>query len=237
MIIAERKPIDEIYNMITGYKKILIVGCGTCVTVCFAGGEKEVSTLASLLKLKSKMENVHLEIGEVTITRQCENEWVASLEKQIEKYDAVLSLGCGIGVQYIADRYRSITVLPGLNTNFLGGPEEQGIWSEKCAACGNCILDKTGGICPIARCSKNLLNGPCGGTTSEGKCEVNSETDCAWYLIHKKLKELGKLDMMKEIQPPKDWSTSAHGGPRKIIREDLTEAQEQSEDAKAEVVK
>lgn len=221
MIIAERKPITEIYNMIAGYKKILVVGCGTCVTVCLAGGEKEVKILASLLRLKSKMEGVKMEIGEETITRQCENEWVASLEKQIEKYDAVISMACGIGVQYMANRYQSIPVFPGLNTTFMGAPEEQGVWVEYCRACGSCRLHLTGGICPVARCSKSLLNGPCGGTTSDGKCEVDKDIDCAWYLIYNRLKERGDEKIFEEIQPPNDWRPAGHKGPRKIVREDL----------------
>ena len=142
------------------------------------------------------------------------------LKDAIEGVDMVLSLGCGIGVQALAERFPKSIVVPGLNTSFLGLPTEQGVWAERCAACGDCILGLTGGICPIARCSKSLLNGPCGGS-SKGKCEINDQTDCAWQLIYDRLAGQGRLDLLMEIRPPKNWKTSRDGGPRKIVREDL----------------
>ena len=110
--------------------------------------------------------------------------------------------------------------LPGLNTSFLGQPTEQGIWDERCQACGTCILDNTAGICPIARCSKSLFNGPCGGSQN-GKCEIDPDVECAWQLIYERLKVLAKLELLMEIQPARDWSTSRDGGPRRIVKEDL----------------
>ena len=206
--------------MIAGHRKVLIVGCGTCVTVCFAGGEKEVGILASALRMKSKLDNEEITIDEATVQRQCEWEYLDAIGEEIEAHDLVLSLACGIGVQAIAERFPNARVVPGLNTSFLGLPEEQGVWAERCAACGNCILDKTAGICPIARCAKSLLNGPCGGSQG-GKCEVDPQTDCAWQLIYDRLKARGELELLEEIIPPRDWSTNRDGGPRTIIREDL----------------
>ena len=221
MIIAERKPIDEIIGMLSDHKNILVLGCGTCVTVCSAGGEKEVGVLASELRIKSKIDNLEQGFDEDTIERQCENEFVETLKNKVNKYDAILSMGCGVGVQTIAGMFPDAVVLPALNTTFMGMPESQGNWAEYCRGCGDCVLHLTAGICPIARCSKNILNGPCGGTTSDGKCEVNKDIDCAWYLIYQRLKDQGKLDLMKEIRPPKDWRPAGYGGPRRVIREDL----------------
>jgi ferredoxin len=220
MIVAEQKPLAEIKAMLAPYERVLIVGCGTCVTVCFAGGEKEVGILASALRMATKIDGHPKLVDEATVQRQCEWEYLDTLKDRIGEYDVILSLGCGIGVQALVERFPQARVLPGLNTSFLGLPVEQGLWSERCAACGDCILDKTGGICPIARCAKQLLNGPCGGSQN-GKCEVNPDLDCAWQLIYDRLKALGQLDLLLEITPPKDWSTSRDGGPRKIIREDL----------------
>jgi len=220
MITAERKPLAEIKEAIAPYGKILIVGCGTCVTVCFAGGEKEVGILATELRMARQLDGQPVEIVERTVQRQCEWEYIDPLRDDIESADVVLSLACGIGVQAIAERYPSTRVLPGVNTTFLGLPEEPGVWAERCAACGDCILGKTGGICPIARCAKSLLNGPCGGSQN-GVCEIDPEVPCAWQLIYDRLKALGQLDLLLEIIPAKDWSTSRDGGPRKIIREDL----------------
>ncbi len=220
MIVAEQKSLAEIKQLVGDAKKVLVVGCGTCVTVCFAGGEKEAGILGSLLRMSSKMDGNAKEVSEVTVQRQCEWEYLDAIKEKVEEVDVVLSIGCGVGVQALAERYPNAVIVPGLNTSFMGLPTEQGVWSERCAACGNCLLGLTGGICPIARCSKQLLNGPCGGS-SQGKCEISKETDCAWQLIYDKLKAQNRLHLIMEITPPKDWRTSRDGGPRKIVREDL----------------
>lgn len=220
MIVGERKPIQSILKMVKEYGKVLVVGCGTCVTVCLAGGEKEVGIVSSALRLASLRNGGSLEVIEATPVRQCEKELVLELAPQVAEVEAVLSLGCGAGVQTIAQVFPAVPVYPGIDTRFIGIPEEQGVWTEKCLACGECILDKTGGICPIARCSKSLLNGPCGGSQG-GHCEIDSTIDCAWQLIYDRLKTLGKLDLLDEVLPPKDWSRSRDGGPRKLVRGDL----------------
>ncbi|HIC91655.1 MAG TPA: hypothetical protein EYP21_06280 [Syntrophaceae bacterium] len=220
MIVAERKPMEEILNMIAVFKKILILGCNTCVVVCSAGGPKEVEILASIIRMARKKKGEPIEIGEMTIERQCEPEFLESLEGIVDKYDAILSMACGVGVNFLADIFSSTIALPALNTSFMGVTEKQGVWSERCAGCGNCVLDKTGGLCPIARCSKSLFNGPCGGSVN-GRCEVSPDIDCVWQLIYDRLRKLNQLDKLEEILPIKDWSTAGHGGPRKMVREDL----------------
>jgi hypothetical protein len=162
----------------------------------------------------------------VTVQRQCEWEYLDEIAAQIGDADVVLSLGCGVGVQAIAEHFPDAWVVPGLNTCFMGLPTEQGVWAERCVACGDCILGITGGICPIARCSKSLLNGPCGGSEG-GRCEVSPDTPCAWQLIYDRLNSLGKLDVLLEIQPPKNWRTAHDGGPRRIVREDLRLVEEE----------
>ena len=204
MIVAERKPVAEIKQALEGYKKILIVGCGTCVAVCMAGGEREVSILKSLLTMSFRMEGKEVEIGEVTVERQCDKEFLQPLEEKIKDYQVVVSLACGIGVQFIAEMYDDKVVIPGVNTRFLGSNEGEGVWRERCRACGECVLAETGGICPVTMCPKGLLNGPCGGT-NDGKCEVDREKDCAWTLIYQKLEKLGKLDTIRTIFPPKNY--------------------------------
>jgi ferredoxin len=220
MIVAERKPIEEIIAFVKNCKKILIVGCNECVTVCYAGGKKEVGILASALKMAFTKEGKDLEITEVTLERQCDHEYLEEIRNIIEDYDAVISLACGVGVQFMAEKYLRTPIFPGVNTCFMGVTEERGVWSERCQACGQCILGQTAGICPISRCAKRLLNGPCGGSTN-GKCEINKEVDCAWQLIIDRLKELGRLDDYDVLIPIKDWSSERAGGPRKVIREDL----------------
>lgn len=226
MIIAEQKPFEEVKSLVGEAQKILVVGCGTCVTVCFAGGAREAAILASSLRMASKLDGDPKDVTDVTVQRQCEWEYLDTIAEQVNEADLVLSLGCGIGVQAIAEHFPKAWVVPGLNTSFLGLPVEQGVWVERCAACGDCILGLTAGICPIARCSKSLLNGPCGGS-QDGHCEVNEDIPCAWQLIYDRLESLDKLDMLFEIRPPKNWRTSRDGGPRKIVRPDLRLCEEE----------
>jgi ferredoxin len=220
MIVAEQKKLEEIKTLVGDAQTVLVVGCGTCVTVCFAGGTREAAIISASLRMTSKLDGNEKTVSDVTVQRQCEWEYLDEIAEQVAAADVVLSLGCGIGVQAIAEHFPDKWVIPGLNTSFLGLPTEQGIWAERCAACGDCLLGLTGGICPIARCSKSLLNGPCGGS-EDGHCEINPDIPCGWQLIYDRLSSLGKLDLLLELQPPKNWKTSRDGGPRKIVREDL----------------
>ncbi len=219
MIVAERKSIPELKEMLKDHKKVLVLGCGTCVTVCLAGGEREVSIIASALRIASRISGTSLEVEELTIERQCDNIFIEQAAEAIERNDVVLSLACGAGVQAIAERFSKKPVYAGLNTSFIGVLEERGIWSEKCAACGACVLHEYGGICPITRCAKRMLNGPCGGSR-EGRCEIRPDRQCAWQLIYQRLKDIGELYRLRQIKPAKDWSSSLSGGSRLIIRED-----------------
>lgn len=228
MIIAEQKPLSEIKDLVTGSEKVLVLGCGTCVTVCFAGGDREAQIVASSLRMSTKLEKQPIEVIHATVQRQCEWEYLDQVTEQVEDVDVVLSLGCGIGVQAVAEHFPNTWVVPGLNTTFLGIPVEQGVWDERCAACGDCILGLTGGICPIARCSKSLLNGPCGGS-EDGHCEIDPDTPCAWQLIYDRLSSKDKLEVLMDLQPPKNWSTSRDGGPRRIVRQDLRLISEEEE--------
>jgi ferredoxin len=220
MIVAEQKSLSEIKTLLGSAENVLVVGCGTCVTVCFAGGAREAAITAASLRMSTRLDGNGKQVSDVTVQRQCEWEYLDQIAEEVKQADIVLSLGCGIGVQAIAEHFPQTWVVPGLNTTFLGLPTEQGVWMERCAACGDCILGITGGICPIARCSKSLLNGPCGGS-EDGHCEIDPEVPCAWQLIYDRLSSMGKLDTLLEIQTPKNWRTSRDGGPRKIVRQDL----------------
>jgi ferredoxin len=226
MIIAEQKPLQEIKSLVGNAETVLIVGCGTCVTVCFAGGAREAAIVASSLRMATRLDGAKNEITDVTVQRQCEWEYLDEIKDAVEGADVVLSLGCGVGVQALVEHFPEAWVVPGLNTTFMGLPTEQGVWAERCAACGDCVLGLTGGICPIARCSKSLLNGPCGGS-EDGHCEIDPDVPCAWQLIYDRLSAMGRLDALLEIQPPKNWRTSRDGGPRKIVRDDLRLAAEE----------
>ncbi len=219
MIFAEKKPMAEILEKLTGYKKILVVGCATCVSECAVGGEKEVETLAPLISLAFKEKGLHIEVFTATLEKQCEYEFVEEIAEKIENVDVVLSLGCGIGVQALAERFPDKPIYPGVNTSALTIREEAGVWASRCAACGDCTLADTFGYCAVARCAKSLMNGPCGGTRKDGKCELNEENDCIWNLIVERAESRGELDSISKVQKPKSWSNGRHGGPKKVIDE------------------
>jgi ferredoxin len=231
MIVGQQKPIEEIWSMVKSFKKVLVYGCNTCVAVCHAGGDKEAQIMASLIRMKASQEGVEMTVEHGACERQCEPEFfMPSLEK-FRAQELVLSTACGVGVNLMSNQIGNIPVYPGLNTVFYGAVPKAGNFVEMCGGCGNCILHLTGGICPVVRCSKSLLNGPCGGT-NKGKCEVSDEIDCAWYLIVERMKQLGTLDNLLEIQPPKNWATGTHGGPRRIVLEHIAELEEKGEDKK-----
>ncbi len=220
MIIAERKSIDEILSIIGEAESVLIAGCATCVADCMAGGEREVGILASALRIAFQRTGRKTIVSEVTVERQCEREFIETLAQAIDKADVVLSTACGIGMQALAERYSAKPIYPGVNTKFLGLREAEGLWAERCGACGDCTLHLTGGVCPVARCSKSLLNGPCGGS-HEGKCEIAGDVDCGWHLIVERLKNLNQLDRLDAIIPPKNWASSRDGGPRRVIKKEI----------------
>jgi ferredoxin len=219
MIVAQRKSIPELVSIVERHRNVLLLGCGTCVTVCLSGGQREVSIIGSALRMAAKLKDLPLHVEELTIERQCDNVFLELAAEAAGKADAVLSLGCGAGVQALAERFGNKPVYAGLDTAFIGILEERGVWAEKCAACGACVLHLYGGICPVTRCAKHMLNGPCSGSR-EDHCEVDSGRPCAWQLIYKRLKDIGQLDRLTEIRPPKNWRPSLSGGCRTIIRED-----------------
>jgi ferredoxin len=221
LIVAEQKPLEEIRRIITPYEKVLIIGCGTCMTVCGAGGEREISFLHNALRVAQAKGGIgNHTFSEYTLKRQCDPEFLDSLVDKVGDSDAVLSLGCGIGVQAIAERFPDLSVLPGVNTSFMGMAQEWGVWDERCSACGDCRLEETGGICPVTRCTKGILNGPCAGTKN-GKCEANKDMDCAWVLIYKRLERLEQLDKMRRYYPPRNFRTIPR--PKRIVSKASTD--------------
>ncbi|MDQ7790901.1 MAG: methylenetetrahydrofolate reductase C-terminal domain-containing protein [Clostridia bacterium] len=220
MIVAEQKPFKEIVEYLRGKYDLLIVPCMSCTAVCFAGGVQQGEELASALRIHCKMHGDGLNCTVRPVTRQCDPEFIEELTGEVAQADSILSLACGVGVQFLAERYPDKAVIPALNTSFAGGKTAPGIWEERCSLCGNCVLHVTGGICPITRCAKGLLNGPCGGS-EQGRCEIDPNLPCAWQLIINRMNGLGRLEELLAFQCPKDWSTGNAGGLRRLVREDL----------------
>ncbi len=212
MIVAEKKPFEEIKDLVMPFKRVLVVGCGTCVAVCLSGGEKEAEVLKNQLNLALGKEGYKFD--HITLERQCDKEFLEELEDISKDYDAFLSMACGAGIQFLAEVYPEIPVLPAVNTSFIGVNKGVGWYEERCRACGNCVLGITGGICPVTMCAKSLFNGPCGGT-NKGKCEVNENQPCAWYMIYERLSKQGRLEQILDIIPANEWKNQV---PRTVIQ-------------------
>ncbi len=214
MIVAEPKPLVEVASSIAPYRRVHVVGCGACVTVCRAGGRAEAEDLArGLAHPAAHGGSAPPELTVDAIERQCERDLVKAHLAIPEGTDAILSLACGCGVQVMSDACEPLPVVPALSTTFMGGSDEPGVWTEKCSGCGDCLLATTAAICPITRCAKSLLNGPCGGSHA-GLCEVEGGFPCAWQQIHDRLSRQGRLDLITSYRPPRSWRRAGHGGVR-----------------------
>ena len=212
--ITQQKPIDEIISFLDKCQWVHIIGCGTCATLCHTGGKSEVIEMKKQLEEKGKKVT-----GWMVIPTGCDELTADALRENAEAVDAadcVLAMTCAIGVQNIAMHLKDVKqVYPGLNTMFLGIEDTPGHYVEVCMQCGSCVLGRTATVCPLVRCAKSLLNGPCGGS-ADGKCEISPDVPCAWQLIYDRLEATGRLDEMEEIEPIKDWSVSMTGGPRMV---------------------
>ena len=224
MVVGERKPIAEILEMVRPYKKILVAGCETCTAESMSGGRKQVAELAAALEMAFRLEGQEMEIKEISVDRQCIHEFLLDIVDQTADVDAVVSIACGAGIQSVAERLPGKPVFPGLNTMFIGETSSTGVWQERCQGCGDCVLGITGGLCPVTRCAKGLLNGPCGGSQG-GKCEVSMslkcDVPCVWAMIYERLSQLGELDRLLTYQPPKDWRPGGYTGPRQLVRQNV----------------
>ena len=214
MIITQKKPLEEVWQMLEGVTRVALVGCGSCATSCKTGGEPELQEMKEYLEANGKVVT-----ATIIPSESCQKLLMKKELKALKDTDtqAILTLACGDGVQTVADN-ANIPVYPATNTMFLGQVERVGLFSEACRMCGDCVLGHTGGICPITKCAKSLVNGPCGGQRN-GKCEVNPENNCAWIDIYYRLDALGQLDKLKTMRTDKDYKNFAF--PRRIsIRED-----------------
>lgn len=204
MIISENKPMEEILSFLNNAQNIVLIGCKQCAATCKSGGEEEV------LKMKDDLESEGKKVlGYVILDPACNllksKKDLKSLKSELSEADAVLSLACGDGTQTIVKNLKKTPVYPGNNTMFIGETKRVGEFEEACKACGECELGWTGGICPVTMCAKGLINGACGGAKN-GKCEINSENDCAWIKIYERLTDINQLENLLEIRPMKDYS-------------------------------
>ena len=212
--ITAQKSLEEIRQYLEKCERVYLIGCGTCATLCHTGGKSEI------LEMKDKLAASGKEVtGWMVIPTACDELTKYALQENaddLETADCILAMTCAVGVQTISLYLKEPKpVYPALNTLFLGMEESPGHFIEVCAQCGSCVLGRTAAICPLVRCAKSLLNGPCGGSVG-GKCEISPDVLCAWQMIYDRLASLGQLDELERIEPVKDWDVSVSGGPRKI---------------------
>lgn len=207
-----QKPFEEILGYLEGYKKVCLMGCGGCATIFHTGGIKEVGEMAERLQKEGKeiVGQIGLPFAVFACYLPMSSMFLEEHRGEIENCDAMLMMSCGDGAQAVREYLEGEMgiVKPMYPSNNAlgfsgGGPEE---FKEECQACGECELGKTAGICPLVQCPKGLLDGPCGGTRPDGKCEVDPEKDCAWVQIYERLEKLNMLEQYSEILEPHDFS-------------------------------
>lgn len=217
MIITEKKDQKQLLETIKDYNSFFLIGCSECASLCATGGEPELKDMKELLESEGKKVT-----GTFVAKTGCQVlgtkvELKKNFKDEVNDAECILVMSCGAGTQSAVDLYKNKPVYPTNDSLFLGNMTRLQMFDERCSLCGECILDKTGGICPVTTCPKGLLNGPCGGT-NEGKCEVSSDIECAWTRIYNRLKEINRLDDMKKMTEPKNWS--AHKRPMTLnVRE------------------
>ena len=212
-IITTKKPFEEVLGALKNVNKIGLVSCGSCAAMCQTGGTEGAKEMAE------KLEQEGFEVVVTIVPEEvCDNRVMMkdfrTIEEDLNNIDAILTLSCGLGVasiiQVLSRKHPDIPVFISNNTEFMGMTERIGRFYMRCRGCGDCLLNETGGICPITTCAKSLMNGPCGGMV-RGKCEVgNYENDCGWVLIFNRLKDLGRLDLFTKLRDPVNWSKSGH---------------------------
>jgi hypothetical protein len=215
MVKAIRKPLEEIFEMVSGFPRVLTVACGGCTSVCLAGGQREALELNAELAECFSRGGRKVELDCYTTERQCSPDFVAEVAALARGCDCMLSTACGVGAQLLAETHPTTPVFPALNTMFLGWDQDVAFYQERCRTCGDCHLGWTGGVCPVTRCSKSLFNGPCGGTSGDGKCEVSPDTPCAWHEIYERLKGQNRLDSLLTVRPVMEWKDK---GPASFVQ-------------------
>lgn len=205
MIFTESKPQEEILGFFKGRAPVFIVGCADCATVCRTGGEEEVRQMKEFFEERGIPVSGCC-VPEAPCAAANVKNALSGFGKELSGSAAVLVMACGMGVQSVKDNLHfDLRVLPGCNSLFPSSRDAAGRFRQNCVLCGDCRLEKTGAVCPLAFCPKGMENGPCGGMTN-GKCEVDRNKDCVWSLIYAELKKSGNTGFLNEIRAPRDHS-------------------------------
>ncbi len=214
MIITEKKNIKELLENVKDYKSFFLLGCSECAALCGTGGEPELKAMKEALESEGKevKGTFVAKTGCQVLGTKIE---LKGFKEELANVDCVIVMSCGAGTQSAVELFPNTPVYPSNNSLFLGNMTRLQMFDERCSLCGECLLDKTGGICPLTACPKGILNGPCGGT-SDGNCEVSPDIKCAWVRIYERMKNIDRLDTLKKtVLDAKDWSKSQK--PRTLV--------------------
>ena len=217
MIITKQKDREEILESIKDHKSFFLIGCSECAALCGTGGEEALQEMAEFLRLKGKTVTGTMlpKTGCQTLGTKIE---LKKDKDACDAADAVVVMSCGAGVQSAVEIFPDKSVFPSNNSLFLGNMTRFKMFDERCSLCGECVIAKTAGICPVTNCPKGLLNGPCGGMNN-GNCEVSPDLPCVWIRIYERQKRLDNLKQMEETLEAKNWSAGLKPG-RLIAREE-----------------
>jgi hypothetical protein len=204
MIISKSKGNQAVLDILEGVQSVFLLGCSECASLCGTGSPEALAAMKETLEAQGKKVT-----GTFVAKTGCQvlgsKVELKPYKEAVDAADAILVMSCGAGTQAMVELYKDKKVYPANDTTFLGNMTRFQHFDERCSLCGECIIDKTGGICPVTTCPKGILNGPCGGTNN-GMCEVSPEIECAWAKIYARMERTGELEKMKEIIPPKDYS-------------------------------
>ncbi len=204
MIITKKKEKEDILETLKGIQSVFLLGCSECASLCGTGSPEALEEMKSLLESEGKKVSgtAMAKTGCQVLGSKVE---LKPHKAEIDSADAILVMSCGAGTQAMVEVFKDKKVYPANDTTFLGNMTRFQQFDERCSMCGECIIDKTGGICPVTTCPKGILNGPCGGTNN-GMCEVSPDIECAWAKIYARMERTGELDKLKQTLPPKDYS-------------------------------
>ncbi len=221
MIIGTLKPFPELLDMIAPFRRILALGCGTCVTICHAGGDRQIEEILEMLRISRGKSAQGIETTRIILRRQCDTAFADDLPMDPANLDAILSFGCAAGLPNLISRFPKLPVIPAINTQCIGSGEGAGRWVERCIGCGDCFVHLTAGICVLTRCPKGMLNEPCGAETESGSCDAIPAQTCVWLDIARRWKQMGTIQQTGRLIPMRNWSVSHSGGYRTICGEML----------------
>ncbi|MDW7711152.1 MAG: methylenetetrahydrofolate reductase C-terminal domain-containing protein [Deferrisomatales bacterium] len=209
VVVTTRKALEEILEALGSRRAWVVVGCAECAAVCQTGGSVQVEEMVEELVARGKTVPAAVSLASPCDRRLTRRD-LHRVERELGQADGVLCLACGGGAQAVAD-VTGLPVVAGLDSHFLGTVERLGVFHEECSLCGDCVLNHTGGLCPVALCPKGLRNGPCEGSRG-GRCDANPEDPCAWERIHARLAEQGRAASFAALRPAPD--ASPWGRPR-----------------------